>query len=74
MPRKYVYQDYNDSQKQKQLFTILYIQINMSGMWQVMPITPALSEAEAGGSSQTQDYLRLQGKTLPPNINKIKCI
>lgn len=46
----------------------------LSGMWWVMPITPALSEAEAGGSPQTQDYPGLQGKTLPPNINKIKCI
>lgn len=40
-------------------------------MWWVMPITPALSETEAGGSPQTQDYPGLQGKTLPPNINNV---
>lgn len=48
--------------------------LTVSGMWWVMPITPALSEAEAGGSPQSQDYPELQGKTLLPNINKIKCI
>lgn len=58
MSSNYARHDYNDSQKQSNhLNTYKY---KLPGMWQVVPIAPALSKAEAGGSPQTQDYQELQ--------------